>query len=241
MTDSDKSKGGDSDDYVGVVDELIYMVQSMGTLFMGDDGEPYIDVEKESHRETHALRSGEMRDWLDYKIFQSHGRSAKAPQIQDAVNTLAGQAKHEGETHTVALRAALSPDGGYILDLCNETWQAIQLTSDGYQVIDRPPVRFRRTKMARPLLIPDENGTIDDLRAIVNIAEEDLVLLVPTILEALRVDTAYPITEIVGQQGSAKSTTQETITSLIDPKKVGLRARPKSTEVFSSRLRITIL
>jgi hypothetical protein len=60
--DSTKSKNEDSPERVNVVDELIEMVRSTGTLIMGDDGEPYIDMEKDTHRETHALRSADIRE-----------------------------------------------------------------------------------------------------------------------------------------------------------------------------------
>ena len=235
-----KRKNDETEERIGVVDELINMVRSTGTLFMGQDGQPYLDIEKDNHRETHALNSSEMRELLSYRYFETHGRTAKAPQIQDALVTLAGFAKHEGETHDVALRVAKSPDGGYLLDCSNDKWQAIELTEEGYQIIDRSPVRFRRPKNSKPLLVPDRKGTLNDLRAIVNIAKEDLVLLVPTLLESLRVDTAFTVTEIVGDQGSAKSSTQETISKLLDKKMVDFEHGQEIQKTSTSLQKITI-
>lgn len=81
---------------------------------------------------------------------------------------------------------------------------------------------------------PEEGGTLADFMTLVNVAIEDLPLLIAALLEVLRPDTAYPVVEIRGQHGSAKSTTQKTVTGFFDPKIAGLRSRPKCVEdVFS--------
>ena len=45
-------------------------------------------------------------------------------------------------------------EGAYWLDLCNDKWQAIKITSLGWQVIDSPDVLFTRGDNMRPLPLP---------------------------------------------------------------------------------------
>ena len=62
------------------------------------------------------------------------------------------------------------------------------------------------------------------------VVRPDRMIVAPQVLEAFRCDTPYPLLEFTGEQGSAKSTNQTLIRSLIDPNQVMLRGRPKTVE-----------
>ena len=58
------------------------------------------------------------------------------------------------------------------------------------------------------LPIPERGGSIDDLRQLLNVPNEnDWVLVVSWLLGALRPERPYPVLVLQGEQGSAKSTT----------------------------------
>ena len=223
-------KSEDTDSSRSVVDELVDMIVNAGDLFTSEDGEAFLDVEKNSSRETYALQSSDIKEWVAYSYYRDNGRSPKSLQIADAVNTAMGIAKHEGEVHPVKRRSAIAADGSYILDICNSSWQAYRFDENGFTVVDRPEVRFSRTKNCLPLMDPEVGGTLADFTTLVNVNKQDLPLLITAMLETLRPDTAYPAVEIRGEHGSAKSTTQKTVTSFFDPKIAGLRSRPKCVE-----------
>ncbi len=82
----------------------------------------------------------------------------------------------------------------------------------------------------RELPAPQPGGNIADLWRLVNIPEEDRPLVLAWLVEALRDGTPYPVLELVGEQGSAKSTTQRVLRAFVDPNKVALRAPPKTRE-----------
>ena len=63
-------------------------------------------------------------------------------------------------------------EGAYWLDLCNDKWQAIKITSLGWQVIDSPDVLFTRGDNMRPTL-PEGQGDDIKLWQLVNIPEQD--------------------------------------------------------------------
>jgi len=83
-----------------------------------------------------------------------------------------------------------------------------------------------------PLPIPSEKGDIDPLWSLINIPDEDRILLLCWILECYRVGTPYVVLELVGEQGSAKSKTQDVLRDFVDPNQVNLRAKPKSREAL---------
>ncbi|MBL8408437.1 MAG: hypothetical protein JNJ81_11635, partial [Candidatus Accumulibacter sp.] len=96
--------------------------------------------------------------------------------------------------------------------------------------VEKPPVLFVRTKTMRPLPEPRTPGRLDKLWAHINIPEDRRFLLLTWILDCYRPDTPFPILELSGEQGSAKSSTQRHLRDLTDPNKVALRGRPKTVE-----------
>ena len=74
--------------------------------------------------------------------------------MQDALGVL------EAKANSIRLNARFYSrrtlrDGIYI-DLCNEKWEAVEITSEGWRIVQNPPVRFRRSRGMQPLPIPRE-------------------------------------------------------------------------------------
>jgi len=109
-------------------------------------------------------------------------------------------------------------------------WQAVKITSTGWQVINAPDVLFIRGDYMRALPTPTQSGDINLLWSLVNIPKHDHLKVIAWLLECLRPDTPYPVLEITGEQGSVKSTSQKHLRKLIDPNKSNLRAAPKTIE-----------
>ena len=57
-------------------------------------------------------------------------------------------------------------EGNLYIDLCNERWQQIRVSADGWEIIDAAdsPVIFTRTPSMLPLPLPDVNHGIKDIR-----------------------------------------------------------------------------
>ena len=198
------------------------------------DGNAYASMTREgpdgtSHREHWRVDSSSYREWLSWLAHTELGAAPASEAIKSCQNALAGKAKFDGEEHTPARRVT-KDDSGYWIDLCDEKWHAILVTAAGWRIMSEPTVRFIRSKAMRPLPVPTESGSLDSLWRLSNIAEEDHPLVLAWILECYRSETPYPVLELIGEQGSAKSTTQATLRAFIDPNKVMLRGRPKGVE-----------
>jgi hypothetical protein len=83
--------------------------------------------------------------------------------VKNTVETLRAHAIYESkERHEVHLRVA-GFSGKIYVDLGDETYQAIELDAEGWRILDRPPVRFRRPSAMLPLpsVTGDVNPRID--------------------------------------------------------------------------------
>ena len=117
-------------------------------------------------------------------------------------------------------------EGAIYLDLANSSWQAVEITADGWRVVEEPPVRFRRSKATMPLPVPEAGGEIDELRRFVNATDEGWSLYCSWLVAALRPTGPYPVLDLVGEQGSAKSTTARIARMVTDPNKALLHSPP---------------
>ena len=105
----------------------------------------------------------------------------------------------------------------------------MEVTASGWKVITDPPVRFRRPKGLAPIAEPRRGGSVMDLQPLVNIANPDeFRLLASGLLSGLSPTGPYPVVSFEGQQGSAKSSTEKMVRSIIDPSKVLLTSEPRS-------------
>ena len=173
-------------------------------LFHTAVGTAFADILIDGHRETWPIRSRRFKGFLRRSYYQATGTAASALAIKVALDQLEARAQFDAPERSVHLRVAEYEDGLY-LDLANAHWQAVEIAS-GWRLIDKPPVRFRRPPGLLPLPLPKGGGSLDVLRHLLNLPnDEDFVLVVAWLLAALRPDGPYPLLAISGEQGSAKT------------------------------------
>src|SRR5205823_2739262 len=136
------------------------------------DKEPYSTLPESQHHATALLFSKPFRLWLGHLYFESKGANPASQALQDAINTLAGLAIYKGSEHPVHVRVA-GHEGSIYLDLCDDTWQAVEIDAGGWRVITDPPVKFRRLKSMRSMPVPVPGGKIRELRPFVNVRTKD--------------------------------------------------------------------
>jgi hypothetical protein len=181
-------------------------------------------------QETRRLEGRQFKDWLVSNFYESTQKSPRDQAVREALCTLSGLARHQGECHDVYIRVAQYKDD-YFLDLGEPNKsRAIQISPGKWEIINDPPVRFLRPESLRPLPEPISNSDLSNLWEIINIPEDSKLLIIAWLCECLRIDTPFPLLEIIGEQGSAKSTTQFMLRQLIDPNACNLRAAPKTIE-----------
>jgi hypothetical protein len=236
---------------------IVALALEHAVLFHDRDQEPYAYIQAGGHQETHRVSSRHFKRWLAKlywedanaeppaeaadeasvmaamfgEIFKGqHSAVPSAQAMRDALLQLEGLALFEGEEHEVHIRVAELGEYVY-LDLADEPWRAVEITRAGWKVIDAPPVRFVRPEGMLALPEPVQGGSVDDLRVFLNVADEsedDWPLIVGFVAGLLRPRGPYPVLEVLGEQGSAKSSAGRFIRRIVDPYNPLDRGQPRS-------------
>ncbi|NCJ05169.1 hypothetical protein GS597_01270 [Synechococcales cyanobacterium C] len=190
-------------------------------LFRTEDDVPFADVRVDGVRQTHRLRSAAFRRWLCQTLYRETEDAANSEALGAAMNVLEAAA-FEGEAREVFIRTAKHEDSIYI-DLANENWEAVKIAADGtWAVVSEPPVRFVRPATMQPLPSPTRDGSLEDLRDLLNVSGDEWILLITFMLYSLCPQPTYPVLLLSACRGSGKTTAAEIIKSLVDPSKAGL-------------------
>src|SRR5262245_18377262 len=115
--------------------------------------------------------------------------------------------------------------------MCNDDWECAEVSPEGWQVIQRPPVSFRRARGMLGLPRPISGGQLRYLRPLVNLpGEREWVLWISYLVHCLRPRGPYFVLAVNGVQRSAKSTLCRLSRLLIDPNSAPMRAAPKNEQ-----------
>lgn len=207
-------------------DLLIELAQE-AELFHSPDATAFADLVVNGHRETWPVRTKGFRRWLARRFFEATGGAPNSEALQSALNVIEAKAHFDGPEREVHIRIGGLGDKLY-LDLGDEAWRAVEIDSDGWRVVDEPPVRFRRAAGMQALPTPQSGGSIETLLRFLNVqGDNDFILVVAWALAVLRNRGPYPVIVLSGEQGSAKSTFSAVLRSLLDPNTAPLRALPR--------------
>jgi len=197
-----------------------------GVEFFHDaEDDSYATVPVDGHRENWRVRSRGFKSWLLHKFYKATKKGPSCQAVADAIGVLEAKARFGGEEGKTSVRIAES-NGSIFVDLCNKNWQAVEITSSGWHVVD-PPIKFIRSKGMLPIPVPVVGGSVDELRPLVNVEDSEWPLVVGFLVAALKETGPYPILILQGEQGSAKSTFARLLRSLVDPSTAPLRTIPR--------------
>ncbi len=206
---------------------LVETAEQVGIeLFHTDTHDAYAIVTVGEHRETWPVKAKPFRRWLQRLFYERNAKAPGAQAVQDAIGVLEGKALFEATEQAIAVRVA-QQQGAIWLDLANERWEAVEITPGGWRVVPDPPVRFRRPAGIRPLPVPVPGGSLEELRGFCNLDDDGWRLVLGFLAVTLRPSGPYPVLNLLGAQGSAKTTTAKALRNLVDPAVAGLRAEPK--------------
>jgi len=204
-------------------------IASSCELFHSPDRKCFATVPINSHKETWPLKSSGFEDWFAGRYYQEDSSIPRSQVLSDCIGALQGKARYEGDELPVFTRLA-KKDRSIYLDLGNDKWGVVEITSESWNVIKDSPVKFIRPNSLLSLPIPKRGGSINELKHFINVEDDDLILVIGFLLFCFSHRGPFPILIVQGEQGSAKSTFCRIIRKLIDPSTGLLRSTPKNEQ-----------
>ncbi len=211
-------------------DIIVEYIRDRAELFHGDNDVAYArDMDS---GEVRRIDGRAFRNWLADGFYRHTEKAIRDQALREARMTLEGMAMQE--YRPVHVRAAGS-SGRYWLDLAEPGSSLAICIEPGRWSLEESSLMFTRADSAQPLPNPAPGGGIEPLWRIANVPEGFRLLVITWLVECLRPDTPYPVVELLGEHGSAKSTAAQALRKLIDPNDADLRGAPTSaTDLFVS-------
>src|SRR5215475_2103789 len=155
-TDQNNSKGQQKRK---AADVLIDLSARAEELFHAPDGTGYATIPVDDHLETWPIRSKGFKRWLARAFFAETSSAPNSDAIQSALNVIEARAHFDGRQQPVHVRVGAC-DGRLYLDLADARWRAVEISSSGWQIVERPPIAFRRAAGMQVLPDPLRGGSI---------------------------------------------------------------------------------
>lgn len=208
------------------VDTLL-QIATEADLFCDPEGTKFAQFPTEGHTETWPVNSEGFKDWLRDRFFSERQKGVSSQAMADAIATIGARAVACREVHKTAIRVGRTSTAVYI-DLCDKAWRCVEITKDGWRVLDKSPIYFVRKKGMDRLPDPQPGGDAQTLRQFVNVAsDDDFILACAWLLGCCFPGVPCPLFYISGEQGSSKSTLAKMLRSLVDPNLASSRQVPK--------------
>jgi len=222
-------KQADTGEKQSVATKLVELASANYRLAVTSDGEP-VALNPDGPNVAHPLRGGRLglRAALAAGYMADTGKAAAAGALADALLVIEGRCQAANEI-PVYVRVAPWREG-VVVDLGTPDGRAIVVDPDGWRIVPRSPVTFRRSDLT--LALPDPVRTDRDLLAIPmgNVSAESWRLVVGWLLACLLPGIPHPIALMRGEQGTGKTLTATRLVDLIDPQAAPVRGVPRDLE-----------
>lgn len=231
MRDADR-QGSSGGEQLSTAELIVRLAETQYQLGVSTEGEPFA-VERNGPNIAISLRgaAGALRARLARDFRNAHGRTPSSSVLADAMTVLAGQAQ-DCESEEIHLRVA-PLESGVVIDLGDAEGRAVVVDESGWHVVNRSPVRFKRTALTAPFPLPASGGRVEELWSHITVAEEDRELVLGWLLHAFIPGQPHAVLFIGGEKGSGKTTQARRLVSLTDPSGAVTRSEPRNARQFA--------
>jgi len=197
-------------------------------LFRDEQGDAFIALEVSGHREIWPCKSKAVKKWLTYELWKIEKKPSAPETIKSIIAVFEGRASFDGPQHKLGLRSTWCSDELWY-DLADDLWRAIRISRKSWEIVDNPPILFRRYQHSKAQVTPISGGKIELFLKYINLKDEEQKLLLLVYLVSCFIpDFAHVALVIHGSQGSAKSTLSKMLRRIIDPASLEVVGMPDS-------------
>jgi hypothetical protein len=182
-------------------------------------GKPYIRLKPENAEVTYWMEIGSkkfLRHLRYLYIKENTNLDDMKKDVSEGIEMLKDIAAVECKPEPVFSRFAYAGDTVY-LGLNDEKQQVVEITAKDWNVIRESPVPFIYPTKSLSIPAPIRGGSLNDFRELLNLDEKSFIFIVAWLLMALRGKGPYPLLNLIGPAGSAKTTLATMLRSIIDP------------------------
>lgn len=219
-------------------DKLLRLVTGQNCVLFHDQfKEPQARFFIEDHWEVWKARSKQFKRWLGYLLWETERDAPTSETISTVLNVLEARALYKGEMLTLENRIAWHEDAIWY-DLGDRRCRAVRITAQGWELIEEPPILFRRFAHQEAQAVPEKGGSLAAFLPFVNLADKEgqgpllLVYLVSCFIPGI----PHPIPNLHGSQGSAKTTLARMLRRIVDPSKMEVLSFPPNGKEFVQQL-----
>lgn len=140
---------------------IIRLVEEKDTILFHDSTKkPYAAIMIDGHREVWLIDDDDFTIWLSNLYYNSDKKPAKKDSLSQAKEVLKARALFENKTAIPLETRVAKYDNAIWYNLCNNDWSVLKISDNGWEIVDNPPILFRRYRHQKSQYLPTENGDV---------------------------------------------------------------------------------
>ena len=200
---------------------LLRLIEDNCILFHDQFNDAHAKIKVKNHFEIVSLKSKFFNRWATLLYLNEFNEVPNSNAITAAINAAAAKAYFLNEKFILNNRVAYKDDSIYY-DLTNTEWGIVKINKDGWEIVNEPPILFKRFTHQKAQLYPSKNYTgleaLDKIFDFINLKNEgDKQLIKVYIISCFIPDIPHVILILYGSHGSSKSTVFKVLNRIIDP------------------------
>lgn len=218
-------------------ERLLNLVTDENCLLFRDEFHvPHARIRVGDHWEVWPVRSESCGLWLRKLFWDAEGKAIYGDAYKKVQATLEARARFDGPIIPLSIRATFH-EGAIYYDLCDDRWRAIKISEKGWEIVEEPPILFKRYKHQLPLTLPSRTGYLKGLLPFINAQHNDQrILVLIYVVSCFVPGIPHPLLNVFGEQGSRKSTLSRMLRRIIDPVRPALLAMPRNPAELAQQL-----